>query len=56
MKISATINDQEFDLIKAYIDCDQWANPMQDEFIFYNPTERFLLMLNLFSIEYHQGQ
>lgn len=56
MKISATLNDQEFANIEPYIDCEQWANPIEGEFIFYEPTERFLLMLNLFSIEYYQEQ
>lgn len=56
MKIHATITDSEFEKIKAYIDCRIWANPMQDEFIFYDPTERFLLMLALFNIEYYLNE
>lgn len=56
MKISCTITDQEFELIKNHIECQQWANPMQDEFVFYDPTERFRFILALFSIEYYEEQ
>jgi hypothetical protein len=55
MKISCTLTDQEFNLIESHIDCREWANPMQDEFIFYDPTEKFRLILALYSITYYQG-
>ncbi len=55
MKISCTLTDQEFNLIEPYIDCREWANPIQDEFIFYDPTEKFRLILALYSITYYQG-
>jgi hypothetical protein len=54
MKISATITDGEFEQIKYYIDCKDWANPIQDEFIFYEPTQRFLLILALFNIAIYE--
>lgn len=50
MKLEASMTDAEFDLIEKHIDCDQWANPMEGEFIFYNPTERFRLILALYDI------
>jgi hypothetical protein len=56
MKISASITDQEFEQIKDHIHCREWANPMQDEFIFYDPTEEFLVILALFSIEYSRDE
>jgi hypothetical protein len=54
MKISATIPDEQFDKIEKYIDCREWANPMQDEFIFYDPNPKFLTMLCLFNIEFYK--
>lgn len=52
MKIWATMSDQDFDKIERYIKCDDWANPMQDEFVFYNPSEMFKLVLALNNIDY----
>ena len=52
MKIYTSITDEEYDKIEKYIECREWANPMQDEFIFYDPKPRFLTMLALFNIEY----
>ena len=56
MKISATIPDEEFDRIEKYIDCREWANPMQDLFLFYDPAPKFLTMLCLFNIEFHKEE
>lgn len=56
MKIHCTLTDSEFEVIEPHIECREWANPMQDEFVFYEPTERFRFMLALFSIEYYQQQ
>jgi hypothetical protein len=44
------MSDEEFDKIKNYIDCREWSNPMQDEYIFYDATEQFQITLALFSI------
>jgi hypothetical protein len=52
MKIWVTMSDTEFDEIEKYINCDEWANPMQDEFVFYNPSEMFKLVLLLKGIKY----
>ena len=46
------MSDTEFDEIEKYINCDEWANPMQDEFVFYNPSEMFKLVLLLKGIKY----
>lgn len=51
MKIWATMTDQEFAAIERYIKCDDWANPMEGEFVFYNPSEMFKLVLALNNIE-----
>lgn len=50
MKILASMCDQEFDQIEKYIECDQWSNPILGEYVFYNPTERFRLMLTMLDI------
>ena len=54
MKISLSMSDEEFEKIKTHIQCREWANPMQDEFIFYDPDPKFLMMLALFSIEFYK--
>ena len=54
MKISVSMPDEEFDRIEKYIDCREWANPMQDLFLFYDPAPKFLTMLCLFNIEFHK--
>jgi len=51
MKIHCTITDEEYQRIEPYIECSEWANPMEDEFIFYNPSPRFMIMLALYDIE-----
>jgi len=50
MKLLCSMSDEEFDKIKNYIDCREWSNPMQDEYIFYDATEQFQITLALFSI------
>lgn len=54
MKYSATITDEEYQKISAYIDCGQMLNPQQDEFVIVDPTDQFLVVLSLFNIEYHR--
>jgi len=56
MKIECTITDEEWEKIKIYVECREMANPMQDEFIFYDPTPEFLVMLTLFDIDIHGGK
>ena len=56
MKISVSMIDDEFDKIEKYIACREWANPMEDEFIFYDPDPKFLTMLILFNIDYYQEE
>ena len=53
MKITATMNDREYSQIESYISCSDWGNPMQDEYVFYDPSEAFLVILALFDIPYH---
>ena len=50
MKLLCTMSDEEFEQIKTHIQCREWANPMADEYIFYDATEQFQFMLALFSI------
>ena len=56
MKISASMNDEQYDRIEKYIACREWANPIEDEFIFYDPDPKFLTMLILFNIDYYQEE
>lgn len=56
MKYTATITDEEYEKIRPYIDCREMGNPMQDEFVIYDPTDQFLVVLSLFNIEYHREE
>lgn len=56
MKISVSMNDDDFNRIEKYIDCRDWANPMQDEFVFYDPDPKFLMMLALFDIPFYKDE
>jgi hypothetical protein len=51
MKILCTMSDDEFEQVKRYLKCDDWSNPMQDEYIFYNPSDMFRWALALNGIE-----
>ena len=53
MKINVTLTDQEYAQIEPYIECSQSGNPMADEYVFYNPSERFLVMLGLYGIKFY---
>ena len=52
MKIYCHIPDQDYARIEPYIECSESANPMEEEYWFDEPTERFLLMLGLLGIPY----
>ena len=45
------MSDDEFEQVKRYLKCDDWSNPMQDEYIFYNPSDMFRWALALNGIE-----
>lgn len=55
MNIHCTITDDEFSEVEPHIDCG-FSNPMQDEFIFYDPTDLFILKLMLMGIEVSKQQ
>lgn len=50
MKLLCTISDEEFHKIETHIQCREWHNPMADEYIFYDATDEFQIILALFSI------
>ncbi len=50
MKLLCSMTDEEFEQIKTHIDCREWHNPMEGEYIFYDPSDRFRFILALFSI------
>jgi hypothetical protein len=45
------MTDEEFDKIERYIKCDDWSNPIEGEYIFYNPSYLFRWALALNGIE-----
>lgn len=50
MKLMATITPEQMAKIRDHIDCDQWVEIFEEEYVFYNPTERFRLIMCLFDI------
>jgi hypothetical protein len=54
MKITCTMSDEEYNQIERYIECSEYRNPFQDEFVFYWPTDKFLFILSLYGIEYYR--
>lgn len=50
MKLLCTMTNEEFLKIEPYIKCREWSNPIQDEYIFYDATDEFQIILALFSI------
>ena len=51
MRYHCHIPEDIWPKIDPYIDCDSWANPMEEEYWFDNPTDRFRFILALLSIE-----
>ncbi len=49
MKLGCHIPNEQFDMIYPYIDC-LFANPIDEEYILYDPSDRCLLMLALWDI------
>jgi len=58
MKIYVSMSEDEFNQVAAMIPsgCSDWANPLDEEYIFYNPTEQLRLWLTLKSISYYIPQ
>jgi len=54
MIIGAVITDDEWIHIEPYVDqwCSRFGNPMEDEFLFYDPDPRLLTILGLYDIEF----
>jgi hypothetical protein len=47
------LSDQ-FDQIEPHIDCRDWANPIEDHYVFYEPTSQFLFIMALFNIQVYK--
>ena len=48
------MSDEEYNKIEKYIKCREWAKPIKNEFVFYDPNPQFLTMLCLFNIEFRR--
>lgn len=55
-KIYATIDPQEFQTIERYIKCRDWANPIEDEYVFYEPSLMFQYVLKFYNIQTYTDQ
>jgi hypothetical protein len=54
MKYLAHIDADVFDRIEPYIECHDWANPIEDHYVFYEPTSQFLFIMALFNIQVYK--
>lgn len=54
MIIGAVIVESEWPQVEQaiYKWCRVWGNPMEDEFLFYDPDPRLLTLFALYDIEY----
>lgn len=53
MDIEMSLTDQEFDQIEPYIDCRDWLNFMDGEFLFLDCTPRMIVMITLMGLEFY---
>jgi hypothetical protein len=54
MKILCTMSEDQFNSIEKYIECHDWANPIEDHYVFYEPTSQFLFIMALFNIQVYK--
>ena len=50
LKVYATIDPKTFQRIERYIKCKDWANPIEDEYVFYEPSLMFQYVLKFYNI------
>lgn len=48
MKYQLYLTPEQFAEIEPHIDCREWANPIEDHYVFYDPTPSFEIILALF--------
>jgi hypothetical protein len=53
MKLLASITDEDWAIIEPYVDCE-FANPLPDEFVFYDPSPILQWRLAFLGIEIWQ--
>lgn len=50
MKLMATITSEQMAKLHPHIDCEDWAEVFEEEYLFVNPTPAFKIMLALLDI------
>jgi hypothetical protein len=50
MKLMATITLEQMHKLYPHIDCDDWAEVFEEEYVFYNPTPAFQIIMKLMEI------
>lgn len=50
MKIMATITAEQMEKLYPHIDCEDWAEVFEEEYVFYQPTPSFFLIMKLMGI------
>jgi hypothetical protein len=50
MKLMATITPEQMDKLYSHIDCEDWAEVFEEEYVFCNPTPAFQVIMKLMEI------
>jgi hypothetical protein len=50
MRLMATITAEQMPKVYAHIQCDQWAEVFEEEYVFVNPSPAFKIMLALLDV------
>lgn len=50
MKLMATITPAQMAKLYPHIDCDDWAEVFEEEYVFVNPTPAFQIIMKLMDV------
>lgn len=50
MKLMATITPEQMDQLYRHIDCEDWAEVFEEEYVFLNPTPAMIIIMKLLDI------
>lgn len=50
MKLMATITLEQMAKLYPHIDCDDWAEVFEEEYVFVNPTPAFQIIMKLMDV------
>ena len=50
MKLMATITPEQMAKLHPHIDCDDWAEVFDEEYVFVNPTPAMIVIMKLLEV------